>query len=131
MGLGSRSGKLHMHSDISPSVIDSKCIGCEKCMKGCDFDAIHMEDGTAHIDKEKCIGCAMCIAICPHGAVQIPWSGSSKSDLQKKIIDYSKAIIDYMDDNIVYINVLENITKACDCMGQPQTPITDDIGILS
>ncbi len=130
MGLGSRWWKLHMHSDISPSVDQSKCTGCWKCIEACDFDAIRMENGVAKIDESKCTGCAMCIAVCPCGAVNIPWSGSSNIKLQKKIVDYSKAIINYFNENIVYINVLENITKDCDCMWSSQSVITDDIGML-
>ncbi|MFW6025107.1 MAG: DUF362 domain-containing protein [Candidatus Woesearchaeota archaeon] len=130
MGLGSRSGKLHMHSDVSPSVLKRNCVGCRECLKGCDFDAISMIDGKAEINSEKCIGCAMCIAKCEYGAVKIPWGGSSNKELQEKIVDYSHAIIDYMDENILYINALVNITKDCDCMGKSMNPIMEDVGYL-
>jgi len=33
-------------------------------------------------------------------------------------------------DNIVYINVLENITSECDCMNTKQKLIMENIGIL-
>ena len=130
MGLGSRSGKLHMHSDVSPSIQKRNCVGCRECLKGCDFDAINMKEGKAEIISERCIGCAMCIAKCQYNAVRIPWGGSSNEELQKKIVDYSKAIIDYFDENIVYINALTNITKDCDCMGRNMKPIMNDIGYI-
>ena len=130
MGLGSRAGKLHMHSDISPSIKKENCTKCGVCIDNCDVDAIKMTDEGAEIDSEKCIGCAMCIAVCEFSAVRIPWGGSTNENLQKKIVDYSQAIIDYLGDNLTYINVLENITKDCDCMGRSMEPITEDIGIL-
>ena len=33
---------------------DNACIGCMKCMKACNFDAIHVEDNLARIDYDKC-----------------------------------------------------------------------------
>ncbi len=129
MGLGSRAGKLHMHSDVSPSIKKSNCTKCGLCIDNCDVDAIKMTDQGAEITDE-CIGCAMCIAVCEFSAVRIPWGGSTNENLQKKIIDYSQAIINYFDHNLTYINVLEKITKDCDCMGRSMNPITEDIGIL-
>ncbi|MFW6002302.1 MAG: DUF362 domain-containing protein [archaeon] len=146
MGLGSRAGKLHMHSDVNPSIDKDKCIACGKCIENCDFDAISYvesrpnEGGNkkAEINPEKCSGCAMCIAVCPQHAVQIPWGGSTSEDLQKKISDYSSSIINYLnqkdnkrENNFVYINVLENITSNCDCEKGHQDPIMEDIGIMS
>ncbi|MGM0438838.1 MAG: DUF362 domain-containing protein [Patescibacteria group bacterium] len=130
MGLGSRAGKLHMHSDVSPSIDKGKCTKCGVCIENCDVDAIRMTSESAEIDSEKCIGCAMCIAVCEFGAVSVPWGGSTNKELQEKIVDYSHAIIDYFDENLVYINVLKNITKDCDCVGRKMDPIMDDVGML-
>ena len=130
MGLGSRAGKLQMHSDISPSIDKNSCTKCEVCLEACDVEAIKMTGKGAEINSDKCIGCAMCIAVCEFGAVNIPWAGSTNERLQEKIVDYSQSIIDYLNHNISYINVLKNITKDCDCMGKKMTPIMDDIGIV-
>jgi hypothetical protein len=130
MGLGSRAGKLHMHSDVSPTINKDKCTKCEVCIENCDVDAITMTNEGAEIDKEKCIGCAMCIAVCQFGAVSVPWGGSTNKKLQEKIVDYSEAIINYLDRNLIYINVLDNITKDCDCVGHKQEPIITDLGFF-
>lgn len=129
MGLGSRAGKLHMHANTRPFVKKEKCIGCKECVLHCNFDAITISDGKAEIDNKKCSGCAMCIAVCDKGAVSIPWGSSSHEEVCKKIVDYSRAVIKLIP-NIIFINVLENITKDCDCFGIRQTPIMPDIGIL-
>jgi len=130
MGLGSRAGKLHMHSHVNPSVDDSRCTGCGLCVKNCDFDAISIIKSKAVLKDEKCSGCAMCIAVCPQKAIKIPWGGSTNKELQEKIVDYSSALINYFENNLVYINVLEDITKDCDCAGKKMTPVVEDIGLL-
>lgn len=129
MGLGSRAGKLHMHAGVEPNVNKPECIGCGTCVENCPADAIGLVDNKAVIDGEKCIGCAMCIAVCPTGAIKIPEGVSTPEELQKKIVDYAGAIMKSMK-GIIFINVLRNITKKCDCVGAPQKPITEDIGIL-
>ena len=133
MGLGSRSGKLHMHATVSPFVDEDSCIGCSACIRGCDFNAIELNDqNKAMIISDKCAGCAMCIAICPVKAVQIPWGTSTNEDLQKKIVDYSGAVFEIIPkENIIFINILEKITRDCDCFGTAQTPLMEDVGILA
>lgn len=131
MGLGARGGKLHMHSDVSPSINQSACVGCGKCVRNCEPDAITLSEGKAEIDQEKCIGCAMCIAVCPEKAVNIPWGGSTHKQLQEKIVDYFRGIVDYLDRNLFYINVLKNITRDCDCQGKSMEPMMEDVGVLA
>ena len=41
------------------------CIGCKKCEKTCQHDAIHVVDNLARIDHEKCVGCGECVENCP------------------------------------------------------------------
>ncbi len=46
------------------------CISCTKCVKTCEFDAIHMVEGIAVINYEKCTGCKKCIAACPRKIIE-------------------------------------------------------------
>lgn len=41
------------------------CIGCGKCEKACQSDAIHVKDNLAAIDYSKCVACGLCIDACP------------------------------------------------------------------
>ena len=131
MGLGSRAGKMDMHSSVHPMIDDKKCTGCGICAENCPANAIDIKNNIAHINSEKCVGCAMCISVCPQKAVQIPWGSKSKRDLQKRIRDYSQAIINKIGkDRIIFISALENITAECDCMAKAQEPIMGDKGFL-
>lgn len=130
MGLGSRAGKLDMHSTIKPSVNQDKCIGCGVCIKNCNAEAIYFTENKAQVDDKKCVGCAMCIAVCESRAIDVPWQGGTSERLQKKMVEYSSAILSKFA-NPIFINVLHNITEECDCMGTKQTPMMQDIGILA
>ena len=130
MGLGSRAGKLTMHSDIRPSIDRRKCVACGTCAENCDVDAIEI-DKKAKINHEKCIGCAMCIAVCPEKAVKVPWHGSTSEQLQKKIVGHVEGVMRVIPrEKMIFINVLQNVTSDCDCMSTKQRPMMKDIGIL-
>lgn len=45
------------------------CIGCFKCQKVCEFDAITIENNLAYIDSEKCKFCRKCEPECPTQAI--------------------------------------------------------------
>ena len=40
-----------------PKTCTFACIGLGDCTKVCKFDAIHIVDGVAKVDKDKCTGC--------------------------------------------------------------------------
>lgn len=45
------------------------CIGCGKCVKECQFDAITLKNNLAFIDSDKCKLCRKCVAVCPTSAI--------------------------------------------------------------
>ncbi|MDO5713738.1 MAG: RnfABCDGE type electron transport complex subunit B [Tissierellia bacterium] len=49
----------------------SGCLGGGTCVAVCEFDAIHIIDGVAHVDKEKCVACMKCINICPKKIISL------------------------------------------------------------
>ena len=49
----------------------------------------------------------------------------------KAMADAAKSIVDYFKGNIVFINILKNISVSCDCDSNAPLPCMKDIGILS
>lgn len=47
------------------------CLGYGNCVKACPFDAIHIVNGIARVDKEKCKACGKCVAACPKQLIEL------------------------------------------------------------
>lgn len=60
-----------------PWSCDYGCLGFGSCVKACPFDAIHVVDEVAIVDKEKCKACGKCIEVCPQHLISfVPYSAS-------------------------------------------------------
>ncbi len=49
----------------------------------------------------------------------------------ESMAEAAKAVADYMKGNIVYIDVMNNLSVDCDCDSHPEDPCMADIGILA
>ena len=47
------------------------CLGFGSCVKACPFDAIHIVDGIAQVDREACKACGKCIEVCPKKLIEL------------------------------------------------------------
>lgn len=54
-----------------PKACSSGCLGYGSCVKACPFDAIHVVDGVALVDKEACKACGKCVAACPKHLISL------------------------------------------------------------
>lgn len=54
-----------------PKTCNYGCLGYGSCVKACPFDAIHIVDGIAKVDKDKCKACKKCIAACPKNLIEL------------------------------------------------------------
>lgn len=52
-----------------PEACSFGCMGFGTCVKACKFDAIHVIDGVAKVDRDKCVGCKACVEACPRGII--------------------------------------------------------------
>lgn len=50
---------------------NSGCLGYGTCVKACPFDAIHIVNGVAVVDREACKACGKCIAVCPKHLISL------------------------------------------------------------
>ena len=54
-----------------PEACTSGCMGFGSCVKVCHFDAIHVENGVARVNRDKCVGCGACVNVCPRGLIAL------------------------------------------------------------
>lgn len=47
------------------------CMGFGDCVRACEYDAIHVDNGLAHVDPNKCIACGACVKACPRKLISI------------------------------------------------------------
>ena len=73
------------------------CIGFGDCVNACQYDAIKVCNGVAHVDREKCLGCGACSKVCPQSLISIVpkasrvFVGCSSTDLGKNVTKVCKA----------------------------------------
>ena len=60
------------------NVCTAGCLGFGDCAAACPFDAMHVVDGVAQVDREKCVGCMKCAETCPKKLiVKVPASSTN------------------------------------------------------
>jgi uncharacterized Fe-S center protein len=130
MGSGSRRGKMEMHSSSKPFVKEKKCRSCEMCSKICAMNAISYggDEGKANINPDLCVGCGRCVGICPFDAIS-PKYDESKDILNKKIAEYTKAVVDGRPQ--FHISFVMDVSPNCDCHVENDLPIIQDVGIFA
>lgn len=130
MGLGSRSGKQMMHSDVLPSVNPDKCKGCDKCSQWCPADAIKVYEKISVVDESKCIGCGECTVTCPVHAIGINWK-TQPDIIQEKMAEFTEGVLLNKKGKYGFITFITNVSPDCDCYGWSDAPLVNDIGMLA
>jgi coenzyme F420-reducing hydrogenase delta subunit len=71
--LGYKEDTLSFMQVSNKAVYDTqKCVGCDKCVFICPYDAIEAEPlATPEINLDRCVGCGACALVCPHLAIQL------------------------------------------------------------
>ncbi len=57
--------------------------------------------------------------------------GGDQNAFLESMAEAGKSVVDYLDGNILYINVMNRLSVDCDCDGNPAGPDMHDIGILA
>ncbi|MGI6360819.1 MAG: RnfABCDGE type electron transport complex subunit B [Bacillota bacterium] len=52
-------------------ICPQSCLGYGDCQRTCPYNAIHVENGLAKIDRDLCIGCGLCQNACPNNLIDI------------------------------------------------------------
>ena len=129
MGFASPGGKMAMHSSNIPVVKKGNdCIHCQRCVQQCPANAITLTDFGPVIDNSKCLGCAKCIAECGLGIFGQGASAQGE-DFLERLVEYAKVLTEKRP--MVYINVMDNISKTCDCSAKAPAPFMGKIGAVA
>jgi ferredoxin len=58
------------YSPFINTVDEDRCNGCETCLEGCQFNALHLEM-VMTVDALHCVGCGVCVPLCPEDALSL------------------------------------------------------------
>ena len=79
LAAASKAATLLSHDTIVQELIiaevdETLCVGCHRCEKLCEYQAIIVnEDGIAVVDELKCKGCGVCVSSCPARAIDLKY----------------------------------------------------------
>lgn len=93
----------------------------------------HPMGGFGGAIKQLSIGCASSEGknnIHSAGNLSKPW-GAKQEDFLEAMAEAAGTVIDLFHGNIVYINVMKNMSVDCDCCAEAEDPCMADIGILA
>ncbi|MBQ8525831.1 MAG: DUF362 domain-containing protein [Clostridia bacterium] len=98
----------------------------------------HPMGGYGGALKQLSIGCASAAGkayIHSAGVTDDPavvWSNTARQDtFLEAMAESAKSVVDYFKGNIVYINVMKNLSVDCDCCAVAEDPCMSDIGMLA
>ena len=97
----------------------------------------HAMGGFGGVLKNQSIGVASKkgkVYIHSGGHSTTSWGGGTQDELLEAMAAAAQAVHDYFKQNgkdIIYINVMNNMSVDCDCDGHPHAPELKDIGILA
>ncbi len=90
-------GMVKNISNGGPKTCNYGCLGFGECAMVCPFDAIHVRNGVAVVDKDNCKACSKCINVCPQSIIElVPYDAThmvqcSSRDMGKKVMQACKA----------------------------------------
>ena len=112
LGAASKVATLLSHKMLRKELIIAEvnaelCMGCHRCEKICNFDAIHInENDIAEVNELKCKGCGACVTSCPAMAIDLKYYRNKQFEEEIKGITYLDLI-----SNLATNNVKEHLEK--------------------
>jgi len=129
MGCVTKQSKREQHRACPALLDDSKCDGCEGCLKVCPAGALSMRDGRPERDSQKCIYCSSCLFAC--GCKALSWERKNKERFQVYLAHAAAAVTVGFNQKIGFINFVQDVTPHCDCAAPAGRALFPDIGILA
>lgn len=125
MGGLMKESKSAVHGGSKPIFSPTSCTGCGTCARLCPAEAITMVNNHPTIDLDACWGCSVCQVNCPTASL------TPKIALFDDLLAQgAAACINNLPTNTFYINLIQNITKHCDCEVDSGEILAPDRGLL-
>jgi uncharacterized Fe-S center protein len=124
-------GKLH-NLEGGLTYDGEKCSYCLKCYNECKNNAIQRDDKGRKVSFffHNCTFCQHCVMICPEKAIRM--EDRQFKDFAEGMARVTTAFLKHFKpEQLLFINVLTQITMYCDCWGLSTPAVVPDIGILA
>ncbi len=128
--------------DVELPVSNGKHLDVDYVGKGLmDYDFVidlahfkgHGQAGFGGVIKNASIGIASSRGksyIHSAGTQMTGFSGATQDEFLESLAEATSAVADHLGENIIYIDVMNNLSVDCDCDPHPAAPSMADIGIL-
>jgi heterodisulfide reductase subunit A len=96
LAAASKAAALLSHKIITQELIiaevnETLCLGCHRCEKLCEYEAISVDKNEiAKVDELKCKGCGVCISSCPARAIDLKYYRDRQFEAEIKGIGESE-----------------------------------------
>lgn len=141
VGCVSKRGKMNIHGGLAgdkPVFHPERCPGraCEwwqTCQDCCPESAITITESGYEIDREACVYCFACANLCVNMAgINAIERFDQLPALGRRIADSALAVMKTKKPGkMLFLNYAVDITPICDCYGWTDTPIVNDLGVLT
>ena len=72
----------HLSWPYVPVLDESRCNGCDACLRLCPHDAIQNRGDHYHIEPQRCSGCGICADACDQNALTVQqWQAAPQTDI--------------------------------------------------
>lgn len=129
MGCVTKESKAAQHRANRANIDISKCTGCGKCIKACLFKALSLVDEKMARDDKLCTDCSHCLYQCSEGVYSLPLGAKEK--FQVYLAHAAAGVLSRFQDNVAFINFIQDVTPMCDCFTPSDLSVVPDIGILA
>ena len=123
MGCVAQETKGAIHAGGEPTYAEG-CTQCGACVESCPTQNIKLETTGPCFGATWCPGCSNCALVCPAHCITPRVAAFDELLAEAAVAAHGKFKKTYA------VNVLRNIAKYCDCMGEAGPIITPDVGFV-
>jgi uncharacterized Fe-S center protein len=123
MGCMSKSTKGAIHTGGEPVYVEG-CTECGACVENCPTGNVRLDRGRPFFDASWCPGCSNCVISCPVECISPRTAEFDSLLAEAATIAFGKFGRTYA------VNVMQNMTKLCDCVADSGPILADDCGFV-